>query len=106
MPKIVNDQNFTEEVINNKKPVLVDFWATWCMPCQMVAPIIDEIAQEMSNEIEVVKCNVDENPLLSSQFNIQAIPNLLLFKNGNPVKSIVGVQTKEIIKNTIKSALH
>lgn len=92
------DQNFQEEVLNSKTPVLVDFWAPWCGPCKIVSPIIDELATSYEGKVKVGKMNVDENPNVSSDFNIMSIPTVVIFKGGKPVSSIVGAQPKENYK--------
>ncbi len=93
---ITND-NFKREVLESNKPVLVDFWASWCGPCRMVSPIVDEISEEANGKFKVGKINVDEQPELASQFNVMSIPTLIVFKNGAPAKSTVGVRGKEDI---------
>jgi len=92
----INNHNFHEEVINSEKPVLVDFWASWCGPCRMVGPIIDEIAAEHP-EYKVVKINVDEEPELASQYRVVSIPTLLVLKNGMVVEQSVGARPKNQI---------
>jgi thioredoxin 1 len=94
MPIKVSDASFQADVLDAKKPVLVDFWAEWCGPCKMIAPILDEIANEKAGAIKVAKVNVDENQGLSSKFGIRAIPTLLLFKNGAVREQIVGMTSK------------
>ena len=89
----INKDNFQEEVLNSDKPVLLDFWAPWCGPCRMVAPIVEEIAQE-NESIVVGKINVDEDGALASQFGIVSIPTLILMENGQPVKTLVGFRPK------------
>jgi thioredoxin 1 len=89
----VNESNFDAEVVNTATPVLVDFWAEWCGPCKMIAPILDEIANEKA-AIKVAKVNVDENQGLSSKFGIRAIPTLLFFKDGAVREQIVGMTSK------------
>ena len=90
----VNESNFDAEVVNHGTPVLVDFWAEWCGPCKMIAPILEEIANEKAGAIKVAKVNVDENQGLSSKFGIRAIPTLLFFKNGAVREQIVGMTSK------------
>lgn len=92
----INNHNFHEEVINSEKPVLVDFWASWCGPCRMVGPIIDEIAAEHP-EYKVVKINVDEEPELSSRYQVVSIPTLMVVKNGQVVKQSAGARPKNQI---------
>jgi thioredoxin 1 len=101
----VTDQNFEEEVINSEKPVLVDFWASWCAPCRMLAPTVDQIAQEFSAQAKVVKLNVDENAEVSAKYNIKGIPTLLLFKGGEIKDQIVGAASKDNIARMIQSQL-
>ena len=90
-----NKTNFTEEVLNADKPVLVDFWASWCGPCRMFAPIIDAVAEEYPDEVKVGKINVDEENELAQQYRVASIPTLIMFKNGEAVKRSVGVIYKE-----------
>lgn len=89
----INADNFHEEVLNSDKPVLIDFWASWCGPCRMIAPIVEEIAAERS-DIKVAKINVDEEPSLASQFGVMSIPTLVVMKNGEIVNQAVGVRPK------------
>ncbi len=93
---IINKENFTEEVIHSDKPVLLDFWAPWCGPCRMVAPVMEEIAGERP-DIKVCKINVDEQPELAGQFNIMSIPTLVVMKDGNIVRQSVGAGPKSQI---------
>ncbi len=90
----VTDADWTAEVIESDKPVLVDFWAEWCGPCKMVSPIVDEIADENGEKIKVVKLNVDDNPGTAREYGIMSIPTLLVFKGGQPDKRIVGAKGK------------
>ncbi len=99
-----SDQNFEAEVLKSTTPVLVDFWAEWCTPCKIVGPIVDELAKEYSGKIKVGKLNVDENSV-SQDYSVMSIPTLLIFKDGQPVKSIVGAQSKDNIKRAIDEAL-
>lgn len=91
--------NFENEVLNSSKPVLVDFWATWCGPCQMIAPIVEEIAEEYEGSIKIGKVNVDEEMELAAAFQVTSIPTLMVFKNGKLINSTIGYRTKnEIIR--------
>ena len=91
-----NKNNFVEEVMNSEKPVLVDFWASWCGPCRMVVPIVEQIAEEYP-EYKIVKVNVDEEPELAAQFGVMSIPSLIVFKNGEVVNKSVGAKNKKQI---------
>ena len=95
----ITEQNFEEEVMNSTLPVLVDFWATWCGPCRMLAPVIEEIAEEYQNEIKVGKINVDEERALAIRFGIESIPTVLLFKAGKIVAKSVGFRTKDQLES-------
>lgn len=92
--KTLTNDNFKSEVLESGLPVLVDFWASWCGPCRMVSPIVDEIAEEAGDKFKVGKINVDEQPELASQFNVMSIPTLIVFKNGAAYKTSVGVRSK------------
>ena len=92
--KAVTDETFEAEVLKNSKPVIVDYWAEWCGPCRMVAPVLEEIASEHADKIDVVKLNVDENPAVAQQYQILAIPTMSVFQNGEVVKQIVGAKPK------------
>ena len=93
----VNENSFDTEVTNSETPVLVDFWAGWCMPCKMLAPVVDEVAAEFVNRVKVVKVDVDSNQALTAKFSVRGIPTLLVVKNGQEVDRMVGVQTKAAI---------
>ena len=95
----ITEKNFEQEVLNSTLPVLVDFWATWCGPCRMLAPVIEEIAEDYEKEIKVGKINVDEERALAIQFGIESIPTVLLFKAGKIVAKSVGFRTKEQLEN-------
>ncbi len=94
----ITDAQFSQEVLNSDVPVLVDFWAPWCGPCRMVAPILEEISQEYAGKLKVVKVNVDESPIVASSYGIMSIPTMILFRGGNPVGKLVGAVPKEMIK--------
>lgn len=98
----LTDSNFTEEVEKATQPVLVDFWAGWCGPCLMQAPVIDEVAKEFSGKVKVGKLEVDENPQMAAKFGIMSIPTLAVFQNGKIVHSMIGVQSKEALRETLK----
>ncbi|MBO5460581.1 MAG: thioredoxin [Ruminococcus sp.] len=93
----ITSANFEKEVLNSDIPVLVDFWATWCGPCMMLSPIVEEIAKEYEGKVKVGKINVDEEPSLAVKFRVASIPTLMLFKDGKPEKTMVGYHTKEQI---------
>jgi thioredoxin 1 len=101
----VTDKNFEEEVLESDKPVLVDFWAGWCMPCQMLGPIIEELAEEMGDKVKVRKLNIDENKQTAGKYQVMSIPTVMLFKNGKAEETLVGVQPKEAYKKAIEGLL-
>ena len=91
---VVTDNSFADDVLNSDKLVLVDFWAEWCGPCRMVAPVLDEIAADHPETITIAKLNIDENPETARDFQVMSIPTMILFKGGEPVKQIVGAKPK------------
>ena len=105
-PNIVNlnEANFGAEVLNSSTPVLVDFWAEWCGPCKMLAPMIDELASEYDGRVKIGKVNIDDHQSLASQYGIRAIPTMLIFKNGAIIDRIVGAQPKQAIVNRLNVA--
>ncbi len=107
MPKPVNvsDETFEEEVLQSDVPVLVDFWAAWCGPCRIIAPILEEIAEEKGKSLKVAKVNVDENMRVAMQLGISSIPTLILYKNGQPVERIIGAQPKQRLLQQIEKHL-
>jgi len=101
----VTDQDFEQEVVQAEMPVLVDFWADWCAPCRMIAPIIEELAVEYEGRVKFAKVDVDGNPSISMQYGVRSIPTLLVFKDGVPVEQVVGVVPKAQLVRRLDSAL-
>jgi thioredoxin 1 len=101
-PEAVTDADFQQKVVQSDKPVLVDFWAEWCGPCRMVAPILDEIAREKDGELKIAKVNVDQNGRIAQNLGIISIPTMVLFKNGKPVERMVGAQSKQRLMTQIE----
>ena len=97
----VDDSTFDQMVLKAKKPVLVDFWATWCKPCLAISPILDELANEYENKVDFVKMDVDHSPKTPASFGIMSIPTLLIFKNGKPVSHLVGLRSKTELKKNL-----
>ena len=90
----VTDQTFDPEVLQSQTPVLVDYWAEWCGPCKMIAPVLEELASEQGEKLQIAKLNVDDNPSTAMRYNVMSIPTLLVFKGGEPVKRLVGAKGK------------
>ncbi len=101
----VTDSNFQAEVLESDVPVLVDFWAPWCGPCRMVAPVVEEIAQERGEALKVVKLNTDENQETAVTYNVMSIPTLILFRHGQPAKTVIGAYPKKRLEAELEPAL-
>ena len=104
-PKEVNDTTFEQDVLKSQRPVLVDFWAPWCGPCRMVAPIVEELAEEYDGKVNFVKLNTDDNPITASRYGIRSIPTLLVFKGGEPIGQIIGFRPKSDLQRRLDAAL-
>ena len=101
----ITDSTFQQEVIDSKIPVLVDFWAPWCGPCRMVAPVVDEVATQYDGQLKVVKVNTDESPAIAKEYSIRSIPTLIIFKNGKVVEQVVGAVPKTTLTNAVEKHL-
>lgn len=100
----ITDQTFEQDVMKSDKPVLVDFWAVWCGPCQVQGPIVEDVSANMGEKAKVVKLNVDENPVTAQKFGIMSIPTLMIFKGGQVIKQFIGVQSKETLLAELNKA--
>lgn len=98
---VITDQTFKQEVLENSGLVVVDFWAPWCGPCRTVGPVIEELAAEYAGKVKIGKLNVDENSQTAGQYSVMSIPSVVFFKNGQPIKTMVGAQSKENYKQAI-----
>ncbi|KFU76269.1 MULTISPECIES: thioredoxin [Amycolatopsis] len=101
----VTDKSFVDDVLTSEKPVLVDFWATWCGPCKMVAPVLEEIAAENGEKLTVAKLDIDANPNTARDYQVMSIPTLILFQGGKPVKQIVGAKPKAALLSDLADVL-
>lgn len=104
-PTAVTDKTFEQEVLKAEMPVLIDFWAEWCGPCKMVAPVVEELAGDYDGRIKVVKLDVDQSPTVASRYGIRSIPTLLFFKNGQPVNQVIGAVPKQLLQQKIDQVL-
>ncbi|HEU5469035.1 MAG TPA: thioredoxin [Actinophytocola sp.] len=105
MPEAVTEETFAERVLRADRPVLVEFWAPWCPPCRMIAPVLREIAEERSDSLSVVKINYDEHPATGQRFGVLGLPTMLLFRDGEPIRSFVGARPKAALLAELDSAL-
>lgn len=103
--KVVTDASFRQDVLEADKPVLVDFWAEWCVPCRKISPLLEEIAGEMAGQVDIVKINADENPETVRSYQVMSLPTLTIFKGGEPVRQVVGAKPKRELVRLIESAL-
>ena len=104
-PVDIEEAKFDDVVLKAEKPVLVDFWAPWCGPCRMVAPVVEELADDYEGKVDFVKVNVDDNPKIASQYGVMSIPTLIVFKAGQPVDTIIGFRPKDELQKSLETAL-
>ena len=105
LPIVVTDASFEDDVIKAETPVLVDFWADWCAPCKMIAPIVEELADEFDGSVRFAKLDVDSNPKTATNYGIRGIPTLLIFNGGQPVDQVVGAVSKSVLKRRLKEVI-
>ncbi|MGE0252673.1 MAG: thioredoxin [Dongiaceae bacterium] len=105
MPRNITDQEFETAVLKSDKPVLVDFWAEWCGPCKMIAPVLEELSKDFAGKVEIVKVNIDENMMTPGKYGVRSIPTLMIFKNGELKGQEVGNQSKAKLTNWLNSVL-
>lgn len=103
---VVTDKNFDTEVIKSDKPVLVDFWAVWCGPCQMQNPILEDVGTSIGDKAKIAKLNVDENPEVSQKYGVMSIPTIMIFKSGTVVKQFIGVQSKDTLLGELNKLIN
>ena len=102
---VISDDTFDQEVIESDLPVLVDFWADWCAPCKMIAPIVEELASEYDGKVKFAKLDIDSNPKVATTYGIRSIPTLLIFKAGSPVDQVVGAVPKSVLKGRLEQSV-
>ncbi len=101
----ITDQNFDNDVLKSSDPILVDFWADWCGPCKMIAPVLEELAKDFNGRIKIAKMNIDESPMTPGKYNVRSIPTLILFKDGKPVDQQLGAQPKSKLSAWLESKI-
>ncbi|MFC2045242.1 thioredoxin [Chloroflexota bacterium] len=101
----VSDADFEQTVLQSNKPVLVDFWAPWCRPCQMLTPVLNELAEEYGDKLTIAKVDIDQYPAIASKYSVMTIPNMFIFKDGQPVSNIVGFKPKSQLKQSLDKIL-
>lgn len=104
-PMDITDKNFEEQVLQEKMPVLVDFWAPWCGPCRMMAPVLEKLAEKYKDKVHIKKMNVDDNPLFASKYNIRSIPTIIVFKDGKPVSTQIGFVPAETLTKELDAVI-